>query len=35
MKLFTIAEDVVGPHIGKIDDETLAAVIETLRAVIA
>jgi mRNA interferase MazF len=34
MKLFTIAEDVVGPHIGRIDEETLAAVSETLRAVL-
>jgi mRNA-degrading endonuclease toxin of MazEF toxin-antitoxin module len=35
MKLFTIAQDVVGPKIGRIDEATLTEVRATLRAVLA
>lgn len=34
MKLFTIAEDVCGPPIGRIDDQTLAAVRANLQSVL-
>jgi mRNA-degrading endonuclease toxin of MazEF toxin-antitoxin module len=34
MKLFTIAEEIVGPRIGQIDEATLAAVSSTLRSVL-